>query len=352
MRPPIDPVAAPLDMRGIGFSIAGHQILRGVSLTVQPPEVVCLLGQSGCGKTTLLRIAAGIEQQTTGTVSVGGEVAADPTRFVPAEHRPVGLVFQDLALFPHLRVADNICYGLRSAARRRADVETVLDQVGLAGFGKKYPHQLSGGEQQRVALLRALMPDPAVLLLDEPFSGLDLNLRDAVRDDVMRVLRGRGTTAVMVTHDPQEALVTADRIALMRRGELVQTATPQEIWDSPVDLEAARMFGPVSAFDAPVSAGAVVTPFGSIPASGLPDGTRASIGFRPEALGLHATADSDRPRGNVVGRRFLGSVVEYAIALSASDSICTVRVPPSQAKHADEVFVSADPAQAMIFASE
>ncbi|MEO1105550.1 MAG: ABC transporter ATP-binding protein, partial [Pseudomonadota bacterium] len=224
-RAPMAAASTPrLSLDSIVHRAEGHTILKGVSLDVMPREIVCMLGPSGCGKTTLLRIAAGIARQASGTVRVAGQVVADDTRFEPAETRPLGLVFQDLALFPHMRILDNVAYGVRGKARDTA--AAALKSVGLAGYERAYPHQLSGGEQQRVALARALLPAPAVVLFDEPFSGLDRHLRGTVREDTLALLSAREATAVFVTHDPEEALAMADRIALMRHGEVVQVATP------------------------------------------------------------------------------------------------------------------------------
>ncbi len=217
------------------------QALAGVSLTVRPGEVMALLGDSGCGKSTLLRVVAGLEAPQAGTVRLDGRLVAGPGASVPPEARGVGLMFQDYALFPHLTVRENIRFGLKGqppAAREAAD--ELLEQVGLAAHAGAYPQTLSGGEQQRVALVRALAPGPRLLLLDEPFSNLDRRMRDRVREDTVALLRRTGTTALMVTHDPEEALAVATRIALMRRGRIVQVATGEALYRRPESLFAAR----------------------------------------------------------------------------------------------------------------
>lgn len=331
--------ASRLELSKVGFSIAGHSILSGVSLAVRPHEVVCLLGPSGCGKTTLLRIAAGIERQTEGAVAVAGRVVADADIFVPAEARRIGLVFQDLALFPHMRIVANVAFGLgrRGDAEKRA-VEA-LGQVGLAGYERLYPHQLSGGQQQRVALARALLPAPSVVLFDEPFSSLDRSLRDAVREDVVALLRSRGATAVIVTHDAEEALSLADRVALMRDGTVVQLATPEEIWRAPVDLAAARAFSAVTAFHSRGIAGAADTPVGRVP-------TRLegplTVAFRPEALrtGLGGV------EARVVRRRFFGAYVELSAEVAGRPM--TLRADPSFAPDAATVRVMPDLSRAIV----
>jgi iron(III) transport system ATP-binding protein len=347
--PPPDALTAPLSVEDVGYDIAGETILNGVTLAVRPREIVCLLGPSGCGKTTLLRIAAGIERQTRGVVRVAGTVVADARTFVPAEARDLGLVFQDLALFPHMRIADNVAYGLRGRRAGR-EVGAALAQVGLSGYERAYPHQLSGGEQQRVALVRALMPAPRVVLFDEPFSGLDRKLREVVREDTVALLRAREATAVIVTHDPEEALAVADRIALMRQGRIVQTATPEEIWRWPVDLEAARVFSVVNAFSGVVERGGIVTPVGRVPVGADREGERLTVGFRPEALKVLPEDQKVGVEARVTRRRFHGSHVELTAAVG--EAVLTLRADPYLVPHAETVRVVPDLRQAMVLPAQ
>jgi len=216
--------------------------LNGVDLAIAPGEIVCLLGPSGCGKSTTLRIAAGLEMVQQGRVVVDGVEVASPRTFVPPEHRHVGLMFQDLALFPHLTVLDNVAFGLgrQNAATRRKIVHKLLERMGLSRYADSYPHTLSGGEQQRVALARALAPEPLVLLLDEPFSSLDRRLREQVRDETLALLVNDAVATLMVTHDAEEALLMADRIAIMRDGKIVQIGAGEELYDHPSDAFVAR----------------------------------------------------------------------------------------------------------------
>ncbi|MBJ3776519.1 ABC transporter ATP-binding protein [Acuticoccus mangrovi] len=337
---------APLAMEGIGYSIGGRRILSDVSLTVAPREIVCLLGPSGCGKTTLLRIAAGIERQDEGTVRIAGTVVADRHTFVPAEARKIGFVFQDLALFPHLRVADNVLYGLSVKARGPRQASEALAHVGLEGYERAYPHQLSGGQQQRVALTRALLPAPRVVLFDEPFSGLDRGLRDTVREDTVRILRERQATAVIVTHDPEEALAMADRIALMREGRIVQTATPEEIWRWPVDLEAARVFSSLNSFTGRVEGGIVETPVGRVPVGAEREGERLVVAFRPEALRVFPVDRGAGVEATVEQRRFFGTHVE--IVARVGEVVLKLRADPYLVPHAETVRVVPDLRQAII----
>ncbi|MFQ6017731.1 MAG: ABC transporter ATP-binding protein, partial [Kiloniellaceae bacterium] len=242
-----------------------------LSLSVAPRELVCLLGPSGCGKTTALRVAAGLERLQRGRVLMNGQPVADPGMDVPPEDRGVGLVFQDYALFPHLSVRDNVAFGLTGlgAAERRARAEEVLGQVGIADYAGAYPHSLSGGQQQRVALARALSPRPRVMLMDEPFSGLDTQLRNQVRDETLHILKQSGAATLMVTHDPEEAMFMADRIALMREGRLVQVGPPTDLYFAPKDAFVASFFGDMNRLECVVHEGRVATPFGAIEAGNL-----------------------------------------------------------------------------------
>ncbi|MEM7692864.1 MAG: ABC transporter ATP-binding protein [Pseudomonadota bacterium] len=335
-----------LSLDAIGYSVGGHDILKGVSLRVRPREIVCLLGPSGCGKTSLLRIAAGIARQSAGAVRVAGAVVADSTTFLPAEGRPLGLVFQDLALFPHLRVLDNVAYGLKGARDGRARAREALEGVGLGAHVRAFPHELSGGEQQRVALARALLPAPAAVLFDEPFSGLDRNLRDTVREDVLAVLRARDATAVLVTHDPEEALAIADTIALMRDGEIVQVASPEDIWRWPVDLAAAKVFSHVNVFSGRAAGGVVETAVGRVPVAPKYDGAALTVAFRPEALQVLPEDRGVGVKMPVVSRRFYGTHVQLTGVLG--ETAVTLRADPYKVPRADVVAVVPDLRQAII----
>ncbi len=285
----------------------------GVSLSVKAGEVVCLVGPSGCGKSTVLRLAAGLETLQSGRVSMRGEVVGDPAKRVrvPPERRHVGLVFQDFALFPHLTVGSNVAFGLAqlSPAARDKRVHDVLRQVEMDSYIDAYPHALSGGQQQRVALARALAPEPSVLLLDEPFSGLDERLREQVRDDTLRLLRRNGTAALLVTHDPEEALFMADRIYLMRAGRIVQSGPPQELYYRPADLFAASFFSRVNEIRGVVRDGHVDSPLGRLCAPDQKEGARVVVSFRPEAVSLsHARGDAaDGLTVEVQDTHFLGT---------------------------------------------
>ena len=296
--------------------------LDDVLLAVAGGEIMCLLGPSGSGKSTLLRLVAGIERPSAGRVVIDGIEVASPSAFVEPEQRHVGMVFQDYALFPHLSIAQNVAFGL---GRRRADVAPLLQRLGIEHLAGSYPHQLSGGERQRVALARALAPQPRVLLMDEPFSSLDSRLRDEVRLHTLNVLRESRTTTLIVTHDPDEALRVADRIALLERGRLVQLGTPEELYRAPRTLAAARFFSDVAAVPGTAEGGRLVTAIGTFPAGKLPAGAAGIACIRPEHVELAAA-----PTG-VVGRlvavEFCGDRRQIVVAIDGIASPVPLRVP-------------------------
>ena len=219
-----------------------------VSLNVPAGELLALVGESGSGKTTLLRLICGLEAPDDGQVRINGTAVAGVGAWTPPERRHVGMVFQNGALFPHLTVEQNICYGLRRECRKHRcqRVESLLCLVGMDGFQKRYPHELSGGERQRLAVVRALAPEPAVVLLDEPFSSLDPGLRRGLRSEIHRILKELRTTAILVTHDTDDALHVGDRVAVLRNGRVEQTGDPREIYHHPVNGHCARLFGPAN----------------------------------------------------------------------------------------------------------
>jgi iron(III) transport system ATP-binding protein len=296
-----------LGVEDVRHAFAGSEVLHGVSLNAEAGEILCLLGPSGCGKTTLLRLVAGLERVQSGRIAIDGRSVAATGAHVPPERRNVGMVFQDFALFPHLSAADNVAFGIDAGPReRRALAEDLLARVGMGTYADAFPHTLSGGQQQRVALARALAPHPLLLLLDEPFSGLDARLRGKLRDDTLHLLKGSGVATVMVTHDPEEAMFMADRIALMERGRVVQLGTPAELYLHPTSAFATEFFGEVNRLAATVAAGVVATPFGSLPAGDIADGHQVDVLIRPEALFLTAPRDPGSVPARVVAARLLG----------------------------------------------
>jgi iron(III) transport system ATP-binding protein len=329
-----------------------------VGLAVGAGEVVCLVGPSGCGKTTLLRVAAGLETLQQGRVLIGGEVMADGRMSVPPEDRNVGLVFQDYALFPHLTVRGNIAFGLKnlSSAERDEQVAHALDRTGMSGYASIYPHQLSGGQQQRVALARALAPRPRIVLLDEPFSGLDTSLRHLVRDQAAEILRDAGIATLMVTHDPEEAMYLADRIAVMDQGKLRQVGSPDEIYLEPANAFVAAFFGDVNRFTGKVASEQVRIALGSVPTNGHPEGQDVEILIRPEALSISndgPTEASGGVAGSVIAARFLGrsSLIDVCLEDAAATNVrihMAGRVLPDTGA---TVSVFRDDAQTYVFAT-
>jgi len=274
------------------------RVLDGLDLTVPSGELLAVLGVSGSGKTTLLRVLAGFLKPTGGEVRFGDRVVAGPGMFVPPERRRVGIVPQEGALFPHLDVSGNVGFGLARGSQVRID--EVLDMVGMREFAHARPHDLSGGQQQRVALARALAPEPEVVLLDEPFTALDATMRVRLRAEVRDLLKGLGTTAVLVTHDQEEALLTADLVAVMRDGALVQVGTPEGVYDAPADLGVARFVGDAVELSAePSGSGRVRCILGEIPVRGGLTSPGTVI-LRPEQLVLSCPVDPNAPGQGVV----------------------------------------------------
>jgi iron(III) transport system ATP-binding protein len=298
-------------LRGVSKSFGAVHAVREVSLDIERGELMAVLGPSGCGKTTLLRTIAGFERPDAGSVEVSDEVMAGPGRFIPPERRRIGMVFQDYALFPHLTVTGNIAFGLvnRPREEREALTRRTLELVGLQHKASRHPHELSGGERQRVALARALAPEPAVVLLDEPFSNLDATLRAGLRREVELILRDAEATALLVTHDQEEALSLADRVAVMREGRIVQVGAPEEVYVRPASRWAAQFVGEVNVLAGVAHGSGVETELGLFdlraPASGA-----VHVAVRPEQLELRADHDGN---AEVVAREFRGHDVLYRL---------------------------------------
>jgi iron(III) transport system ATP-binding protein len=288
-----------LGTRGLAKAFGGVQAVEAFDLEVHDGEILALLGPSGCGKTTALRLIAGLERPDAGTVAIRGRRVAGEGDWTPPERRRVGLVFQDWALFPHLDVRANVAFGLDRPSPDR--IEELLELVHLRGLADRMPHELSGGQQQRVAVARALAPEPDLLLLDEPFSNLDAQLRASVRNEVREVIRATGTTAVLVTHDQEEALSVADRVAVMLHGRVRQIGTPFEVYSAPADGRVARLLGDANLLPATSRDGRVTFAFGAVDAA-LPDGP-CEVLVRPESLRVLADRDGT---GRVVHVEFYG----------------------------------------------
>ena len=354
-----------LVMERIRHAFGPMEVLKDVSLVAEAGKLTCLLGPSGCGKTTLLRLAAGLETVQDGRIYLQGKQVANGAegQSLPPEKRGIGLMFQDYALFPHLSVFDNIAFGIPNlTAERREWIEAGLERMGVAKHRNSFPHVLSGGQQQRVALLRALAPEPQVLLLDEPFSGLDVTRRAQVREDTLNFLKDCGVAVLMVTHDPEEAMFMADHIVVMKSGKVVQAGTPVQTYFHPADAFVAELFGPMNHFEGVVEKGFLETPFGPYPIPSVPDGNRAEMMVRMEGIRVTMGSNAEAPEGccsttgHVEDAYLLGRSSHLHIRVSGKGSndgqevLLHVRTPGvMQPEPGAAVTVWADPKQVFAF---
>ena len=344
--------AARLTLEDVSRRYGEVLALDGVSVDISPSEVLCLLGPSGCGKSTLLRVAAGIERPSSGRILLDGHEVAGPDNFVPPEKRGIGLMFQDFALFPHLSLLDNVAFGLKSLTRTEAkrEARAALERVGLAHYAGEYPHILSGGEQQRVALARAIAPRPSVLLMDEPFSGLDSRLREQMREETLAILHETRATAIVVTHDAEEAMRMGDCVALMRQGRIVQAGKALDLYRAPKDILAARTFSELNELAARIEGGNAATPLGRFAANGVPDGADAIVCVRQRGVRLRG-AGQGLP-GRVLDARFLGDVALVEVAVQGLDAPLFARIAESDVPpQGTEVGVVIEPGAVLVFAA-
>ncbi len=332
----------PLAARGVSRHYGGRAVVDRVDLTLAPGRITALIGGSGAGKSTLLRLFAGLEPVDAGTITLAGEAVSAPGRLVPAERRHVGLIFQDFALFPHLTALDNISFGLKALPRidRHRRAIDWLARFNLADRAGAYPHELSGGEQQRVAIARALATAPRAILMDEPFSGLDPALRREVAATALATLREAGQPVLLVTHDAEHALETADWLAVMRAGRIVQQGAPRHVYECPADLEIARALGPVNAFNAAEAPPGLLD---AIDRSGGP-----LIVAREEAVRL----DPYGPvRARVTRLAFLGALTR--VSLDTGKLALSALVPSRSAPQPDsETGLGLDPALVRTFPAD
>jgi iron(III) transport system ATP-binding protein len=331
-RPDSNPDARTvLELDGVSKRYEDTAVIEDLSLSVREGELLTLLGPSGCGKTTTLRLIAGLERPSEGIVSLEGEPVAGEERFLPPERRDVGVVFQEFALFPHLTARENIAFGIEDLPKssRERRVDELLELVGLNAHGEKYPEELSGGQQQRVALARSLAPEPRLLLLDEPFSNLDVDLRVEMREEVRRILKEAGVTAVSVTHDQEEAMSISDRVAVMYEGRIEQVGRPEQVFQHPESRFVASFLGHASFLAGTVDGDVVHTGLGDVALErihGLTrdyDGSDIDILVRPDDVACSRPdgATNGDCNGEVVHRRYLGPTVLYRVELASGDTI-------------------------------
>lgn len=345
-----------LEFRHIAHAYNGTPSVEDISFTVSQGEVVTLLGPSGCGKTTLLRLAAGLERPVDGEIWLDDRLVSDPARVVAPETRGVGFMFQDYALFPHLTVLENVLFGLGdkgSAAMRRG--LDVLAETNIESLADAYPHELSGGQQQRVALARALAPRPSVILLDEPYAGLDSRLRERIRDQMLHVLKAAGTAALMVTHDAEEAMFMSDNIIVMRQGQVEQSGRPVNLYCQPNTAFVAEFFGEVNRLEGYVSNGCIETILGSFDAPpSMMDGDPASIVIRHEGLIIEPDGTGDDANAFVMEARLLGraSLIHLSVPTGTDELHFHARVPGlNSLQTGSPVRITVDATQAFVFPS-
>ncbi len=335
-----------LELRNISkkFTSAKTTAVNDVSLTLRTGEILALVGPSGCGKTTTLRLIAGLERPDSGSINIKGQLVVDDGHFTPPEKRGVGMVFQDHALFPHLTVFENVKFGLKGqpAAKARETTYGMLKLVGLENFGERYPHQLSGGERQRVALARALAPHPVLVLMDEPFSSLDADLRHEVREQVRGILKAMKATAVFVTHDQEEALYMGDRLAVFQNGHLEQVGLPEEIFHESATRFVAEFMGDSDFLPGTVQNNGIQTELGLIPQKlNIPENSSVEIALRADDVDFD---QSDHPNALVLARFFRGAHYQYRLRLTSGNLVHAFKshtqlIPPGTSVRA---FISAE----------
>jgi iron(III) transport system ATP-binding protein len=311
-------VSLALDAIHLGYGEV--PVIRGLSLRLEQGEIGCLLGASGCGKTTALRAIAGFEALDAGTITVGERIVGSKSKQVAPERRSVGMVFQDHALFPHMNVADNVAFGLRKlkAGERRERVGSLLELTGLTRLGARYPHELSGGQQQRVALARALAPEPSVLLMDEPFSNLDTRLRRRMGGEIRGVLKARGTTTLLVTHDQHEAFALADRVGLLKDGRMLQWGPPYQLYHRPASRYVAAFTGRGSYLRARPDGDWLTHALGRSPLpEERPAGQELALLIRPDDIRPNPSGVS----AQVVAHQFQGAEILYRLRLDSGEEI-------------------------------
>ncbi|HSV30996.1 MAG TPA: ABC transporter ATP-binding protein [Atribacteraceae bacterium] len=350
---PLETEPAYVELDNVSKSFATVKAVSRLTIGIGKGEFFTLLGPSGCGKTTTLRLIAGLDRPDEGTITVGGEPMAAQNTWIQPENRAIGVVFQDYALFPHMTVSQNVAFGLKGCRREkvRERVDEMLDLTGLTGLGGRYPHELSGGQRQRVALARSLAPSPRVILLDEPFSNLDADLREELRGETKRILKGQGATTILVTHDQEEAFSLSDRVGVLNKGALEQDGTPAEIYHHPRSRFVADFVGKADFIDGVVEDNIVKSVFGPFP---LNDKTNHKSGgvelmVRPDdvTFSLDSTGEA-----TIIEARFCGASILYSLQLGNGKTIHAIRPSTEMTPVGTRVCVKLDTRHIVIFSKQ
>ncbi|MDB4291070.1 ABC transporter ATP-binding protein [Cyclobacteriaceae bacterium] len=328
-----------LNIQGVTKSYTSDRkcVLSNLDFTLEKGEICAFIGESGTGKSTLLKLIAGLETSDSGTIILEGKTVESASKFVAAEDRGIGFVFQDFALFPHMSIKKNVGYGLAKFQDKTARVSEVLRMVGLASYGDRYPHELSGGEQQRIALARALAPNPTLLLLDEPFSNLDTALKSQIRNELFEIIKGTGISCIFVTHDAQDAISLAHKIAVLDQGKVVQMGTPKALFDQPFTPAIARFFGEINIFNQE-----------DFQHFDIELEKADFYGIRPEHITYSLTPEKNSQAAVIMGETFHGLWRKYRIKLSSQmelDLMVDAQVPIE----GKEVFITLAPAYLLMF---
>ncbi|MEL0232415.1 MAG: ABC transporter ATP-binding protein [Hyphomicrobiales bacterium] len=328
MKKIVNYLCAPrLRVENLNWTNSGKKIVSDISLSLFPGEVLCLLGDSGCGKTSLLRLISGLEKEDSGEIFINEEIISSKKFSALPENRPISMIFQDYALFPHMTVYQNIAYGVSALQKeqKKSKIDKIIRDLDIQDHLKKYPHELSGGEQQRVALARAIAPEPLILLMDEPFSGLDRSLREYIREETISLLRNSQAAIILVTHDPEEAMLVGDRIALMRNGKINQIGTNDEMIFQPINDYTVSTFSNVNTYQSVIKNKKVETPFGFFEIPDNISGNQAKILIRDQAFQIVNPTENNSYKVNQID--YTGENSRIELRATNSDTQVKITVP-------------------------
>ena len=351
MKKIVNYLCAPrLRVENLNWTNSGKKIVSDISLSLFPGEVLCLLGDSGCGKTSLLRLISGLEKEDSGEIFINEEIISSKKFSALPENRPVSMIFQDYALFPHMTVYQNIAYGVSTLQKeqKKSKIDKIIRDLDIQEHLKKYPHELSGGEQQRVALARAIAPEPLILLMDEPFSGLDRSLREYIREETISLLRNSQAAIILVTHDPEEAMLVGDRIALMRNGKINQIGTNDEMIFQPINDYTVSTFSNVNTYQSVIKNKKVETPFGFFEIPDNISGNQAKILIRDQAFQIVSPTENNSYKVNQID--YTGENSRIELWATNSDTQVKITVPgKTSVKLDDKIGLSVDERYVHIF---